>query len=107
MRFIPLTLLRLAPCRCCRSNRVHHRHPGSRWRVGDGGAATSAVLSDAEGVAVDSMDNLYIADSKDHLIRKIATAGAVSTVAGDGSPGLRGDGGPATAARRNTPSESP
>ena len=71
--------------------------------VGDGGPATSAALSDAEGVAVDAAGNIYIADANDHRIRKVATDGTISTVAGDGFPGFTGDGGPASAARLNTP----
>jgi uncharacterized protein (TIGR03437 family) len=71
--------------------------------VGDGGPATSAALSDAEGVAVDSAGNIYIADSNDHRVRKVSTDGTISTIAGDGFPGFVGDGGPATAARLNTP----
>ena len=71
--------------------------------VGDGGPATAASLSDAEGVAVDSTGNVFIADANDHRIRRIALDGTISTVAGDGFPGFRGDGGPASAARLNTP----
>jgi len=71
--------------------------------VGDGGPATAAALSDAEGVAVDSTGNVFIADANDHRIRKIATDGTISTLAGDGFPGFSGDGGPASAARLNTP----
>lgn len=47
--------------------------------------------------------NIYIADANDHRVRKIANDGTISTVAGDGFPGFRGDGGPASAARLNTP----
>jgi uncharacterized protein (TIGR03437 family) len=71
--------------------------------VGDGGPATAAALSDAEGVAVDAAGNIYIADANDHRIRKVATDGTISTVAGGGFPGFMGDGGPASAARLNTP----
>lgn len=72
-------------------------------QVGDGGPAILAPLSDAEGVAVDSVGNTFIADANDHRIRKVAPDGTISTVAGDGFPGFRGDGGPASAARLNTP----
>jgi uncharacterized protein (TIGR03437 family) len=71
--------------------------------VGDGGPAIAASLSDAEGVAVDSAGNIFIADANDHRIRRIATDGTISTLAGDGFPGFRGDGGPASAAQLNTP----
>src|SRR5579871_1292246 len=71
--------------------------------VGDRGSATHASLSDAEGVTVDAAGNVFIADANDHRIRKISTDGTISTLAGDGFPGFRGDGGPASAARLNTP----
>ena len=71
--------------------------------VGDGGPALSAALSDAEGVALDLSGNIFIADANDHRVRRIAADGTISTVAGDGFPGFRGDGGPASAARLNTP----
>jgi len=71
--------------------------------VGDGGLALNAAISDAEGVAFDSAGNIFLADANDHRIRKITPDGIISTVAGDGSPGFRGDGGPAAASRLNTP----
>jgi uncharacterized protein (TIGR03437 family) len=71
--------------------------------VGDGGAALQAAISDAEGVAIDSAGNIFLADANDHRVRKITPDGMITTVAGDGSPGFRGDGGPASASRLNTP----
>src|SRR5206468_10648055 len=59
---------------------------------GDGGPATSAQLC-ASGVAVDSAGNLFI--SADNRIRKVSSSGIITTVAGGGSPGYSGDGGPA------------
>lgn len=71
--------------------------------VGDGGLATSAPLSAAEGIARDRAGNIFIADAGDHRIRKITPDGLIFTVAGDGFPGFRGDGGPASEARLNAP----
>jgi hypothetical protein len=66
--------------------------------AGDGGAATSASFCGVDCVVVDTAGNLYIADSLNARIRKIGTNGIITTVAGNGSPGYSGDGGPATEA---------
>ncbi|RSS60879.1 hypothetical protein EF912_08355 [Streptomyces sp. WAC07061] len=75
---------------------------GSR---GDDGAATSAQLNRPHGVAVDGAGNLYIADSYNHRIRKVAPDGTITTAAGAGTPGSDGDGGLATKARINLPTD--
>jgi sugar lactone lactonase YvrE len=64
---------------------------------GDGGSATSASLNSPTGVAVDAAGNIYIADDDNYRIRKVS-GGTITTVAGNGSPGFSGDGGPATRA---------
>ena len=58
---------------------------------GDGGLAVSASLSGPIGVAVDSHDDILIADSGNNRIRKVS-GGKISTVAGNGTPGYSGDG---------------
>ncbi len=70
---------------------------GQQGFGGDGGAATSALLDSPRGVALDAAGNLYIADSGNHRIREV-TAGVISTIAGTGTCGYSGDGGPAAAA---------
>jgi sugar lactone lactonase YvrE len=72
---------------------------------GDGGDATNAQLDKPEGVAADSSGNIYIADTNNHVIRKVAAAtGIITTVAGIGKQnGYTGDGGLATAAELNKP----
>jgi uncharacterized protein (TIGR03437 family) len=72
--------------------------------AGDGGQATSAELNKPGGLAVDSSGNVYIADTYNHVIRKITTAGKISTIAGNGTSGYQGDNGLATGAELNTPS---
>jgi len=71
--------------------------------VGDGGLATSAAMVLPEGIAFDKSGNLYVAEFSGHRIRKIDTAGNISTVAGTGINGYSGDGGPATSAQLNFP----
>lgn len=71
---------------------------------GDGGPATSAKLLYPQAVAVDSVGNLYIADTDNSCIRKVtASTGYISTIAGYGVAGSGGDGGPATNARLDLP----
>jgi len=76
---------------------------GSAGYSGDGGLATSAQLGYPEGVAVDSAGNFYIADEGNNRIRKVGAGGIISTVAGTGSQGYSGDGGPANAAQLSCP----
>jgi uncharacterized repeat protein (TIGR01451 family) len=70
---------------------------------GDGGPATSARISEPWGMAMDSSDNLYIADAFNNRIRKVSPDGIITTVAGNGLDGFDGDGGPATSARLEFP----
>jgi len=70
--------------------------------TGDGGPAVNAEIAGA-AVALDASGNLYIADAGNNCIRKVNAAGIISTIAGTGTPGSSGDGGPATAAELNNP----
>jgi len=70
---------------------------------GDGGPAGDAQLTGPRGLAVDAAGNLFIADSGNHAVRKIAANGIITTVVGDGNRGFSGDGGSAKRARLNTP----
>lgn len=67
---------------------------------GDGGSAMAAEMSPV-AVAMDTAGNIYFSDQAHSCVRKINTAGIISTVAGNGSIGYSGDGGPATAAEFN------
>jgi uncharacterized protein (TIGR03437 family) len=70
---------------------------------GDGGPATKAQLSGPEGIAVDASGNLYIVDTGNQRIRYVNAAGTISTIAGSGSAGFSGDGGPAISAQFSSP----
>jgi sugar lactone lactonase YvrE len=70
---------------------------------GDGGKSDEAQLSYPASVALDGSGNLYIADLLNNRIRKVAPNGTISTVAGNGSEGFSGDGGPATGASLRFP----
>lgn len=70
---------------------------------GDGGPATRAQLAVPEAIAVDDSGNLYIADATNHRIRKVDPAGTITSIAGNGTPGFAGDGGPAAAAELDLP----
>jgi hypothetical protein len=71
---------------------------------GDAGLATSAKLYYPTGVAVDALNNVYIADTFNHRIRAIAAGtGVISTVAGTGTAGLAGEGSSALSAQLNSP----
>jgi len=71
--------------------------------AGDGGPATSALLDCPRGVAADANGNVYIADTKNHVIRQVAN-GKITTLAGNGLQGFLGDNGSAAAASLDTPS---
>ncbi len=71
---------------------------------GDGGPATLAKLHHPVGVAVDASGNLFIADAENNAVRKVlASSGNIYTIAGTGTAGYSGDGGPATAAYLRNP----
>ena len=70
---------------------------------GDGGAATSAMLSHPWGVTADASGSIYISDTGNDVIRKVAANGVITTVAGTGVSGYSGDGGAATSARLQSP----
>jgi sugar lactone lactonase YvrE len=76
---------------------------GSYGYGGDGGPSTSALLYDPYGVAIDSSGNLFIADTFNSSVRKVSTSGIIITVAGNGTYGYSGDGGPATSAQLSSP----
>jgi len=76
---------------------------GTQGFGGDNNPAVNAKLNYPIGVAVDGSGNVYIADTYNHRVRKVAANGTITTVAGNGGAGYLGDGGAATAAELNYP----
>jgi sugar lactone lactonase YvrE len=76
---------------------------GAAGYSGDGGPATMAQLNYPVGVTVDSSGNLFIADSGNNRVRKVATGGTIGTVVGNGVPGFVGDGAAANLAELDKP----
>jgi sugar lactone lactonase YvrE len=72
---------------------------------GDAGPATDAQLNTPTDVVFDGVGNMYVADQNNHRVRRVDLAGTITTVAGNGSPGVSGDGGPATDATLDAPED--
>ncbi len=77
---------------------------GFQGYTGDGGSATSAELDFPMAAVKDAAGNIYIADLDNYVVRKVAAGtGVISTIAGNGTSGYSGDGGPATSAMLRAP----
>jgi sugar lactone lactonase YvrE len=77
---------------------------GTQGFSGDSGPATAAQLDSPQGLALDTANNLYIADTHNHRIRKLnLTTGTITTIAGSSTSGFDGDNNPATSAHLNLP----
>jgi sugar lactone lactonase YvrE len=71
--------------------------------AGDGGSASVAQLNSPSALTFDTTGNVLIADTSNHRIRKVAPNGLIDTIAGGGTSGFRGNGGPGASALFNTP----
>lgn len=77
---------------------------GAAGFSGDGGAAQAAALNRPTALALDAAGDLYVADTGNHRVRRIAAgSGVITAVAGNGTQGFAGDGGPAVAAAIDSP----
>jgi uncharacterized protein (TIGR03437 family) len=76
---------------------------GNLSNSGDGGLAINAGIYDTTGVAVDAAGNVVIASESGCVIREVAPSGIINTIAGNGTCGYSGDGGPATSAQIGDP----
>ena len=78
-------------------------NPDEGAYAGDNGAATRARLNRPHALAIDAQNNVYIADTDNHRIRKVDPTGIITTLAGTSTPGFSGDGNLGTRARLNRP----
>src|SRR6266403_2096298 len=76
---------------------------GTKGSSGDGGPATEAQLNFPTGISRGPDGALYICDTGNHRVRKVARDGIITTIAGTGTAGFSGDGGPAVRAQLNEP----
>jgi sugar lactone lactonase YvrE len=76
---------------------------GSPGFSGDGGLASHALLFRPADIRMDKAGNLFIADVRNHRVRKVDPSGRITTVAGTGEPGFSPDGTPADRAQLDTP----
>jgi sugar lactone lactonase YvrE len=77
---------------------------GRKGNSGDGGPATAADVNEPYEVRFDADGNLYFVDMPAAVVRRVdARTGVITTIAGTGTPGFSGDGGPATAAQLKQP----
>lgn len=79
---------------------------GGGDQTGDGIPATAARLQEPQGLVVDAGGDVYVAEMAGHRVRKVDSATrTITTVAGTGTAGTTGDGGPATAAALESPAD--
>jgi len=77
---------------------------GEAGYSGDGGLALEATFRIPAGLLTGNKGNLYIADRENHVVRRVDRKGIITTIAGNGTAGFSGDGGPAVKASLNFPS---
>ena len=76
---------------------------GTQGFAGEGSPATAAELDHPEALAIGPDGSIFIADTRNHRVRRIGTDGAITTLAGDGKAAFGGDGGSAAAAHLRFP----
>src|SRR6266481_3017182 len=77
---------------------------GTKGYSGDGGPALQASLNEPYEVRFDKAGNMFFVEMQNHIVRRVdAKTKVITTVAGTGSPGFAGDGGPAAKAQFKQP----
>lgn len=76
---------------------------GEAGYTGDGGPGVEAAVGWPSALELDASGNLLIADKRNHVVRQLAPDGTITTIAGVGTAGFSGDGGPATQAQLDQP----
>ncbi len=77
---------------------------GTKGYSGDGGPATAALLNEPYELRFDKAGNMYFVEMQNHVVRRVdGKTKIISTLAGTGSPGFAGDGGPAAKAQFKQP----
>src|SRR6266545_4767418 len=106
-RNVLCAILVLVTCRelVALGNILTYAGTGQQGFSGDGGPATQGRLDNPFGVVRGPDGALYVCEAGNHVIRRIAPDGTLSTIAGTGKRGYSGDGGPATKAELNEPYE--
>jgi sugar lactone lactonase YvrE len=99
----PITASEIVSCVPAARTISTHAGNGVYGSAGDGGAAVDAELASVAQVAADHQGNVYIADGVNSKVRRVSPSGIITTVAGTGTRGFSGDGGPAIDAELNSP----
>lgn len=84
---------------------LHHIAGAGTGYSGDGGPAKQAKMYRPSGIGLDNLGNLYIADTANHVVRKVDPNGTITTIAGTGNRGTWGSGVPATGAELYSPKD--
>ena len=96
-------LLALSMCAAHADGQVIGTVAGTTWIFPTGGKALGASLGSLTGVAADAQGNVYAADDGNNVVIRVSPGGSLTVVAGNGTAGFSGDGGPAADASLNLP----
>src|SRR5687768_7721732 len=104
-QIVLMLLVAASMCNGAQRQIVTFAGTGHKGYAGDGGPAAKAQLNNPFGIVKGPDGAIYVCDTGNHVIRRIAADGLITTVAGSGKAGYSGDDGPATKAELNEPYE--